>query len=110
MATQLTKAQPALLKALARKQGHYNLLERYYDGDATIMSAGKISVKGSQQQMGMTIEAEMDGTVNTIYDLSANGMPSKVQVQQEATGIASTQGMEIPMTVKMNSTTTITKK
>lgn len=36
MATQLDKAQQALLKSLARKQSHYNLLERYYDGDAPL--------------------------------------------------------------------------
>ena len=36
MATQLTKGQQALLKSLARKQAHYNLLERYYDGDAPL--------------------------------------------------------------------------
>ena len=36
MATQLTKTQQGLLKALARKQSHYNLLERYYDGDAPL--------------------------------------------------------------------------
>jgi len=84
--------------------------KRYYDGDATIMSAGNLSVKGTQQQMGMTIEAEMAGTVNTIYDLMQNGMPSKVQVQQDATGKASAQGMDIPMDLKMSTIITITKQ
>lgn len=92
-------ALPASLKA-----------KRYYDGNATIMSAGELTVKGSQQQMGMSIESEMAGTVNTIYDLSENGMPSKVQVQQDATGTAKAQGMEIPMDLKMSTTITITKK
>lgn len=36
MATQLSSTQQGLLKALARKQAHYNLLERYYDGDAPL--------------------------------------------------------------------------
>ncbi len=36
MATQLSKSQQSLLKSLARKQGHYALLERYYDGDAPL--------------------------------------------------------------------------
>jgi len=36
MATQLTNSQQRLLKSLARKQAHYNLLERYYDGDAPL--------------------------------------------------------------------------
>lgn len=98
------------------REGVFNALpamltaDRYYDGDATIMSAGKMFVNGSQQQMGMTIQAEMSGTVNTIYDLAQNGMPTKVQVQQEATGKASAQGMEIPMVVKVNSTINIMKK
>jgi hypothetical protein len=36
MATQLSTSQQMLLKQLARKQGGYNLLERYYDGDAPL--------------------------------------------------------------------------
>ena len=36
MATQLTNGQQALVKSLARKQSHYALLERYYDGDAPL--------------------------------------------------------------------------
>jgi len=36
MATQLSKSQSALLKHLARQQTKYNLLERYYDGDAPL--------------------------------------------------------------------------
>src|SRR6056297_4261843 len=36
MATQLNKSQQGLLKTLARRQAHYNLLERYYDGDAPL--------------------------------------------------------------------------
>jgi len=36
MATQLSKGQQALVKSLARKQSHYALLERYYDGDAPL--------------------------------------------------------------------------
>jgi hypothetical protein len=36
MATQLSPSQQVLLKQLARKQGGYNLLERYYDGDAPL--------------------------------------------------------------------------
>ena len=36
MATQLDRAQQGLLKSLARKQSHYTLLERYYDGDAPL--------------------------------------------------------------------------
>jgi hypothetical protein len=36
MATQLNNEQAALLKSLARKQAHLNLLERYYDGDAPL--------------------------------------------------------------------------
>ena len=36
MATQLSKGQAGLLKSLARRQAHYNLLERYYDGDAPL--------------------------------------------------------------------------
>ena len=36
MATQLSNGQAVLLKSLARKQGHLNLLERYYDGDAPL--------------------------------------------------------------------------
>lgn len=36
MATQLDKSQQMLLKQLARKQAHLNLLERYYDGDAPL--------------------------------------------------------------------------
>lgn len=84
--------------------------DRYYDGNNTVMSAGKMSVSGSVEQMGMTVDTEMSGTINMIYDLMSNGMPSKVQVQQEAKGNATVQGMEIPMTVKVNSTSTITKK
>ena len=36
MATQLSKSQQYLLKHLARSQAKYNLLERYYDGDAPL--------------------------------------------------------------------------
>ena len=36
MATQLSKSQQYLLKHLARHQAKYNLLERYYDGDAPL--------------------------------------------------------------------------
>ena len=36
MATQLSKSQQGLLKSLAKQQGKYNILERYYDGDAPL--------------------------------------------------------------------------
>ena len=36
MATQLDTSQKMLLKQLARKQAQFNLLERYYDGDAPL--------------------------------------------------------------------------
>ncbi len=36
MATQLSNGQQGLLKTLARRQSHYNLMERYYDGDAPL--------------------------------------------------------------------------
>jgi len=36
MATQLSNGQRGLLKTLARRQSHYNLMERYYDGDAPL--------------------------------------------------------------------------
>lgn len=36
MATQLNGSQQAMLKSLAKSQAHYNLLERYYDGDAPL--------------------------------------------------------------------------
>lgn len=36
MATQLSKSQQGLLKHLARHQAKYNILERYYDGDAPL--------------------------------------------------------------------------
>lgn len=36
MATQLNSSQMSMLKALAKEQAHYNLLERYYDGDAPL--------------------------------------------------------------------------
>ena len=36
MATQLNSSQMSMLKALAKEQAHYNMLERYYDGDAPL--------------------------------------------------------------------------
>lgn len=84
--------------------------KRSFDGNNTILSAGELSVSGSTEQMGMTVSAEMSGTVNTIYDLMSNGMPSKVQVQQDAKGKASAQGMDIPMVVNVKSTSNITKR
>ena len=36
MATQLTSSQQAMIKSLAKEQAHFNLLERYYDGDAPL--------------------------------------------------------------------------
>tara|TARA_R110002153_G_scaffold144551_1_gene295769 strand:- start:5662 stop:6990 length:1329 start_codon:yes stop_codon:yes gene_type:complete len=36
MATQLSKSQQGLLKSLAKQQAKYNILERYYDGDAPL--------------------------------------------------------------------------
>lgn len=36
MATQLNGSQQMMLKSLAKSQAHYNLLERYYDGDAPL--------------------------------------------------------------------------
>ena len=36
MATQLSQSQQMLLRQLARKQGGYNLLEQYYDGNAPL--------------------------------------------------------------------------
>ena len=36
MATQLNSSQQAMLKSLAKEQAHFNMLERYYDGDAPL--------------------------------------------------------------------------
>ena len=36
MATQLNSSQQMMLKALAKEQAHFTLLERYYDGDAPL--------------------------------------------------------------------------
>ena len=36
MATQLNSSQQGMLKYLAKEQAHFNLLERYYDGDAPL--------------------------------------------------------------------------
>ena len=36
MATQLNSSQQSMLKSLAKEQAHFNLLERYYDGDAPL--------------------------------------------------------------------------
>lgn len=36
MATQLNSSQQAMVKSLAKEQQHFNLLERYYDGDAPL--------------------------------------------------------------------------
>ena len=36
MATHLDNAQQMMLKSLAKEQAHFNLLERYYDGDAPL--------------------------------------------------------------------------
>lgn len=36
MATQLNSSQQSMLKALAKEQAHFNMLERYYDGDAPL--------------------------------------------------------------------------
>lgn len=36
MATQLNSSQQMMLKYLAKEQAHFNLLERYYDGDAPL--------------------------------------------------------------------------
>jgi hypothetical protein len=36
MATQLDSSQQQMVKSLAKSQAHYNLLERYYDGDAPL--------------------------------------------------------------------------
>jgi len=83
---------------------------RSYDGNNTIMSKGTISVKGTTTQMGMEVSTDMAGTINTIYDLMDNGMPSKVQVQQTAEGKASTQGIDIPMVITVKSTSNVTKR
>jgi len=84
--------------------------KRYYDGNTTIMSAGELKVSGTTQNMGMSIQADLAGTVNMIYDLMDNGMPSKVQLQQDAEGKASTQGIDIPMTIDKKNTITVTKQ
>jgi hypothetical protein len=84
--------------------------KRYYDGTSTIMSAGELTVSGTTENMGMSIQADLAGSVNMIYDLMDNGMPSKVQVQQDAEGKASTQGIDIPMTIETKSTITVTRR
>lgn len=83
---------------------------RSYDGNATIMSQGTMTVKGTTTQMGMEVSTDMAGTIETIYDLMDNGMPSKVQVKQEVKGMASTQGIEIPIVIKVKSTSNVTMR
>ena len=36
MATQLDESQQMMLKSLGKEQAHFNMLEKYYDGDAPL--------------------------------------------------------------------------
>lgn len=85
-------------------------VKHWYDSDNSILAEGSLSIKGDVEQMGMTMSTNMEGTQNTIYDLSASGMPTKVQTKQDAEGTMMAQGMEIPMKLTTNTTTTYTKK
>lgn len=85
-------------------------VKHWYDSDNAILAEGSLSIKGDIQQMGMTMSTNMEGTQNTIYDLSESGMPMKIQTRQNAEGTMMAQGMEIPMKLTTNSTITYSKK
>lgn len=83
--------------------------ELSYKDDKTIYGEGKVGMDGDISTMGMTMQAKMDGTQQTIIDLASNGVPSKIQTIQEAEGELEAQGQKIPMSISTESTTTYVK-
>lgn len=85
-------------------------MKMWYDSNESILADGKVMIKGEIEQMGMTVSTDLTGIQNTIYDVTSNGIPSKIQTKQEAEGIMNAQGMEIPMKMSTKTTVTFTKK
>ena len=77
----------------------------------TLQTEGTLTVSGSIQQMGMQVKMEMSGTQTGKYELFADsGMPSNIVSSSDISGTANAQGMDIPMTIGVETTTNITKQ
>lgn len=82
-----------------------------YTGANQITGTGDVTMKGEQEQMGMTVSSDLSGKQSSVFDIDAKtGLPAKVTVSQDVSGNMSAQGMDIPMKLKTNATTSITMK
>lgn len=85
-------------------------MKYWHDTDTSVLAEGTLVINGDVEQMGMAMKTDLTGLQNTIYDLSENGMPAKIQSKQEAEGTMTAQGMDIPMKLSTVSVVTFIKK
>lgn len=82
-----------------------------WDDDKTILGEGVIDMDGSTNAAGMEMKLVMKGDQQVIIDLTpSTGFPSKIQSIQTLKGKMIAEGMEIPMTMVTEATTTVVKK
>lgn len=82
-----------------------------WDNDKTILLSSTISVDGDIPAMGQAMKTVLNGDQQTIIDLNRQtGFPTKIQSQQQMKGSMEAQGMQIPMTMTAETTTTVVKK
>lgn len=80
------------------------------EGNNIINSESTISVDATTTNMGTPVDLKMSGTQSGVITLDTNsGMPLSATGSSNVSGNASAQGMEIPMTITTEVSTTITK-
>lgn len=85
-------------------------VKHWYDNDSTILAEGNMLIKGDMTQMGVAMSANLNGTQNTIYDLSKNGMPTKIQTMIIGEGTLTAQGIDVPLKMNVKRVSTYIEK
>jgi len=80
-----------------------------YETDSTIKGISEITIAATTTQMGANVELDLTGKQTSTFTLNeSTGFPTEFVSTSDISGNASTQGMQIPMTIRTNSKITFT--